>query len=269
MKARTGDGSEIFYQVYDFTDPWKSSEPVLLHHGLRGNHRQWFPWVPLLSRFYRVIVLDARGRGESTVPPPSFPWSMEQFATDVLAVLDHAGIERVHYVGGSFGGVVGLYLGSTYPQRLETLSLLSTPYRFTQLSEVTTRWVREMRSMGALEFLRRDVRNMFPEDTDPALLEWQAQQMASVPDHVALELLQFSAGVNLGDLLPKISVPTLMVAAGKSDRAPSGESAFMRKQIPNCRFVSLDSAHNIQMTMPEKCIEIVTGFLKEHPIAAV
>ncbi len=34
MKARTKDGAEIFYEVYDFTDPWKPSETILLHHGL-------------------------------------------------------------------------------------------------------------------------------------------------------------------------------------------------------------------------------------------
>ena len=107
MKARSSDGVEIFYEVYDFTDPWKPSEAVLLHHGGRGNHRQWYKWIPLLSGQYRTIAVDARGRGGSTVPPADFVWSMEQLSADMAAVLDDAGVEKVHYIGNSFGTLVG------------------------------------------------------------------------------------------------------------------------------------------------------------------
>ncbi len=264
MKARTRDGAEIFYEVYDFTDQRKSAETILLHHGLRGSYRLWYNWVPLLAGHYRVIAVDARGRGESTIPPPGFDWSMEQFATDDLAVLDAAGVERVHYVGASFGGVVGEYLGARYPDRLRTLTLVSAPYRFTQLGDVVDRWLSEMASLGTAEFLRRDVQNMFPPGAGPGLVAWHTEQMASVPAHVAADMLRFMAGVNLADLLPSIAVPTLMLAAAQSDRAPSGESEFMQRQIPGIRAVMLNSHHNISATMPERCVEVILPFLREH-----
>ena len=43
MKARSNDGAEIFYELYDFTDPWASSEAVILMHGGRGNHKRARP----------------------------------------------------------------------------------------------------------------------------------------------------------------------------------------------------------------------------------
>src|SRR5688500_20412832 len=124
MKARTRDGAEISYDVYDFSPAWTPTDTILLHHGLRSNHHEWRRWIPRVADEYRVVVVEARGRGESTIPEPGFPWSMEQFATDDLAVLDDLGVEQAHYLGASFGGVLGLYLGATYPHRLKTLSLV-------------------------------------------------------------------------------------------------------------------------------------------------
>ena len=130
MKARTKDGAEIFYELYDFTDPWKPAETILLHHGGRGNHKQSYKWIPLLSGHYRTIALDARGRGNSTIPPEDHKWSVERFASDVVAILDDAEIDRVHFVGNSFGSIVGENFAANHPDRIRTLSLLAPTYRW-------------------------------------------------------------------------------------------------------------------------------------------
>jgi pimeloyl-ACP methyl ester carboxylesterase len=105
---------------------------------------------------------------------------------------------------------------------------------------------------------------MFPADADPNLVAWHTAQMASVPDHVARELLTLQLTMNLEDLLPEIAVPTLLLAASKSDRAGAGESEFMRERIPNARQVTIDSHHNISATMPEQCVEAILPFLREN-----
>lgn len=264
MKARTKDGAEIAYEVYDFSPPWTPIETIILHHGLRSNHHEWRRWIPRLSDEYRVVVVEARGRGESTIPEPGFPWSMDQFATDDLAVLDDLGVERAHYLGASFGGVVGIYMGATYPERLKTLSLVSTPYRFTQLKDVMLGWIRDMEQQGTRAFLERDVRNMLGHDRDPAMLDWYIEVMAMVPDRVAIELVRFSTEVDLVDLLPKIAVPTVMLAAAKSDRAPTGESELMARTIPGVKVVTFDAPHHISAIIPEQCAEAVKAFVREH-----
>jgi 3-oxoadipate enol-lactonase len=264
MFARTKDDAEIYYEVHDFTEPWRSSESLLLHHGLRSNYRTWYAWIPLLATKYRVITLDARGRGESTIPPPGFQWSLDQFATDALAVMDAVGEERVHWLGTSFGSVVGQYVAATYGERMKTLSLLSPPYRFTHLKEVIDGWIAQYDELGPNEFLRHDVRKMFPEDTDPAILEWHAEQMNTMPVYVAKDLLGFLSNVNLANLLPKISVPTLIMAAAKSDRAPSTEADFMMQEIPDCEVVVFDSHHNIAATATDQCATALLEFLERQ-----
>ena len=96
----------LLYQVLDdFTEPWaaKPAPVVLLHPGLAGNHRLYRQWVPILADRYRVVRVDARGQGMSP-RPAGYQWSIDGFVDDALAVLDHHGIERVHWVGASGGG---------------------------------------------------------------------------------------------------------------------------------------------------------------------
>lgn len=264
MLAQAPDGAEIYYEVYDFTDPWKPSETILLSHGNRSNHRMWYAWIPRLAQHYQVVVFDARGRGKSTIPPPGFDWSLEHFATDALAVMDAVGVDRFHWLGNSFGSVVGEYAAAKYGDRFKTLSLLSPPYRFTPMRETKKRWLTEYDELGRLEFTRRDARRLFPEDADSEMVEWYAQQMALVPDHVWKDLQPFTAEIDLADMLPEIKVPTLIIAATRSDRAPSTEAEFMKQQIPDCELVVLDTHHNVDAMKLEECSAAVLGFLERH-----
>ena len=79
MKLRLDDGTELFYTVDDFTDPWTEPQTVLMHHGMAKNHRMWFGWVPTIARHYRVIRFDMRGMGQSGVPDPGLSLVAGQF----------------------------------------------------------------------------------------------------------------------------------------------------------------------------------------------
>ena len=81
--------NDLHYEITDFTDPWKQAETVLLHHGFARNLKLWYPWVPLLCRHFRVITLDSRGCGDSTIPPEDHHWRLEELGDDAvgLAVL--------------------------------------------------------------------------------------------------------------------------------------------------------------------------------------
>ncbi|MDP6131254.1 MAG: alpha/beta fold hydrolase, partial [Dehalococcoidia bacterium] len=108
MKVRLDDGAELFYKVDDFTDPWTAPETVVLHHGMAKSHKLWFAWIPIIARYYRVVRLDMRGMGQSSVPPPDYPWSLDNFADDLLGFLDKLGLEKVHLIGETVGGSISM-----------------------------------------------------------------------------------------------------------------------------------------------------------------
>src|SRR5436853_122034 len=101
------NGFRMHYVLDDFTDPWLPHETVLMHHGFMRSYRWFYGWVPTIARHYRVVRPDARGHGASEAPGWDFEWSLEGLADDVLGLIDHLGLEKVHYIGESFGGLVG------------------------------------------------------------------------------------------------------------------------------------------------------------------
>ena len=91
---------------------------VLLHPGV-GDSRIWDPVLPALTEKYRVIRYDARGFGQS--PAPTVKHSLLR---DLVAVLDHYGLDRAAIVGCSQGGASALGLALDQPQRVTALVLL-------------------------------------------------------------------------------------------------------------------------------------------------
>ncbi len=91
---------------------------VLLHPGI-GDSRIWDPIRPALTGDYRVIRYDARGFGRSPAPTTEYT-----LLDDLVAVLDHFGLDRVPIVGCSQGGAAALGLAVTDPARVTALVLL-------------------------------------------------------------------------------------------------------------------------------------------------
>lgn len=110
------DGGSVW--VDDSGDGGERRPVVLLHPGV-GDSRFWEPVLPALAAAYRVIRYDARGYGQSPAPAGKF-----SLYRDLVAVLDHFGLDRVAVVGCSQGGGSGLGLAVEQPARVSALVLL-------------------------------------------------------------------------------------------------------------------------------------------------
>lgn len=84
---------------------WEQSGPVvLLVHGFPDDHSVWRHQVPaLVQAGYRVMVPDMRGCGESDIPQGKRAYHRDALAADLLALLDHYGIDKVRLVGHDWG----------------------------------------------------------------------------------------------------------------------------------------------------------------------
>jgi pimeloyl-ACP methyl ester carboxylesterase len=101
-----------------------SGEDVVLC--LHGWPQHWYEWrhlMPALADRHRVLALDLRGFGWSDAPSDGY--EKEELATDVLAVLDELGLERVRLVGHDWGGWIGFLLCLRAPQRFERFLALN------------------------------------------------------------------------------------------------------------------------------------------------
>ena len=98
---------------------------VLLAGSYLWDQAMWAPQIAALSQQYRVIALDLWGHGESG-PLPEGTQSLDDIARQALALLDHLDIDRVTLVGLSVGGMWGVRLALSVPQRINGLVLMDT-----------------------------------------------------------------------------------------------------------------------------------------------
>lgn len=128
MKQQTfmaSDGTPLAYR--DYGSP--SAVPVVLCHGLGagaaqfGADAEWFA-----EGGFRVLVPDLRGHGASGVPQQggAQAYSPERLAQDQMEMFDHAGLDRVHWVGNSLGGILGLGMVASHPHRFASLATFGT-----------------------------------------------------------------------------------------------------------------------------------------------
>ena len=95
---------------------------VIAAHGITGNHRSWQSVARVLDPSISLIAPDLRGRGLSSSLPE--PFGMRAHAADLIAVLDHLGLERAVLTGHSMGGYVATSAASIYPTRWSAVVLV-------------------------------------------------------------------------------------------------------------------------------------------------
>jgi 3-oxoadipate enol-lactonase len=98
--------------------------PLLLIHGYPLDHTIWNGVLPLLEKNFDLILPDVRGFGESTAI--NLQYSMNDIASDFVALLDHLDVQRVALAGHSMGGYIALAFARYHPERVSGLALVAS-----------------------------------------------------------------------------------------------------------------------------------------------
>ncbi|MBI4312249.1 MAG: alpha/beta hydrolase [Chloroflexi bacterium] len=255
---------EISFTIDDYTDPWKRTPWVLLHHALAGSSRQWYGWVPALARHYRVLRYDARGHGDSTWPASNGHFSLDTLVSDVLQVLDALDIKRVHFVGASGGAAVGLKLAHDHAHSgvVRSLTLVAATPRLAGPGVDLARWNELIDKAGVKGWLLADAPARFGE-ANLKLAEWLAEEGARTPVAVAKTCLSAMADADLTGILPNIRTRTLLLASDNDDVAPPAVQELMRDRLRKATLkVYPGLGHNIQTLMPDTLAAEALAFMK-------
>ena len=191
---------------------------VVLSNSLGSTHRMWDGQLTALEERFRVIRYDTRGHGES--PVPDGPYSIDDLADDVVALLDRLGISSAHLVGLSLGGMTAMRVAVRNPDRVNRVALLCTGAQLTPSSAWTDR-AATVRSAGTAAVAEAVVARWFTPDylaDHQDSREYSESMVAATPAEGYASCCEAIATMDQRADLPKITAPTLAIAGAYCNR---------------------------------------------------
>ncbi len=258
MPYALSQGVRIHYEVEG------QGTPLMLQHGFAATLWTWrdFGYARELGKEYQLILVDARGHGESDKPRDPEAYRADIIAGDYVAILDALKIEKAHYIGYSMGGNIGFKCLARYalPRFHSFIMGGSSPLRRPEAerrSSGFSRMLQEAAEKGMGLWLAE--REKMVGTLTPAQ---RARQLANDP--YALLAMQKATAVwpDAEDFLPKITIPILLFA-GDADPSHARASEAVR-YLPNATFVSIPGLNHDQTLMHgEMVIPQIRKFLAE------
>jgi 3-oxoadipate enol-lactonase len=231
---------------------------VLLHPGV-GDSRIWDPVLAALTAKYRVIRYDARGFGQS--PAPSVKFSLLR---DLVAVLDHYGVQRAAFVGCSQGGGSALGLALAQPERVSALVLLCPgipgfPYPEEDEDDELEADYERARAAGDVEALAGVMQRIWGAAGATQAVTEQLRSAARAS--LVAEDLELEDPPVFGRL-GEISVPASLMV-GDADYPPLVESNRQAgARIPGCEFVLVPGMDHLPpLREPALVLDLITRTL--------
>jgi 3-oxoadipate enol-lactonase len=246
-----------------------AGEPLVLVHGLAYDRAGWGGLPELLAERFQVVLLDNRGVGESDAPPG--PYAVPQLAADVVAVLDDAGLDRVHLFGVSLGGFIAQEVTLVWPERVEKLVLCSTAPgtpRSVPMPQRTQELFAQFPAMEREAGLRMFVENSLGERGVrdlPELVEEIFQYRLGHAPTTEAWVAQATAGAlyDSYDRAGDIAVPTLVLQGSGDVVVDPGNAALLGELIPGARVeVVPDRGHLMVWEDSQRVAQLVTEFLQ-------
>ena len=243
---------------------------ILLHGGV-SDSRYWEKEINSLSKRFRVISWDAPGCGKSDVPPKKF--SLTDYADTLDGLIDHLNIEHLHILGISFGGGLALAYYERYPEKPQSLILVSAYAGWAgslpddevarrishgraqvkmDRESVAETWLTSLFSSMATEEMKEKVKTVIKDFN---------------PDGM-LVMLEAFAKADLRSVLPNISIPTLLLYGEEDVRSPIHVATEINELIPGSELIVIPGiGHLVNLEAPSRFETLVTDFIaKNSPI---
>ena len=259
MPFATGPrGARIHYESQGTVGP-----TAVLIQGLGLSSRFWFDVPVRLASGpdpWRVITPDHRGVGRSD--RPRGPYSMGLLADDVVAVLDHAQVDRAYVVGISLGGMIAQHVALRHPSRVAGLVLMATTAGFPHVRPPSPLALARFLSLPISGQLRRNhlgkafARLLLSRKDVPRARELLAGWPAALqtePTSLAVYAAHFAAvlGHSTGSRLRRIKCPTVIVTGDDDALLPHHNSRLLARLVPGAHLEIVPGGHIIPASDPE------------------
>ena len=258
-----GNGIEIHYEL---SGP-EQADVVTLCHALMADSRMWDPQLKALESF-RVLRYDIRGHGKSG--SSAAPYEFSLLADDLRSLWDQLKIDCSHFVGLSLGGMIGMEIATTTPDRIASLALCGTrgtccsPNR----AEVRRQRIEAAQTQGLQALV------------DPALKEWFSDSFRHDSADAVKHATEMIEGTSVDGLtgctqaiatqshlsrIPDIKLPCLITSGEEDLTTPVSEAFDLHVGIDGSDMVVIPKArHLVNIEAADVFNDVLVTFLKQY-----
>jgi pimeloyl-ACP methyl ester carboxylesterase len=239
-----GAGSvKLYYEDFG------SGKCILFVHGFSMSHEIWSYQVAALADKARIVAIDLRGHGNSDKPDSSY--NHDEFALDVLKIMQNLRLKDVNLVGWSLGGSIALRYMRNHGDRVKKLVLVGTGPRFYKAKdypygadpatgkEQAQRWLSDLPG-ATTEFCRRLVKDELP----PSTLDWLVQMTLDAPLLVKMRISSHRGKSDHRPMLGSIKIPTVVFHGRYDSFTAIGGAKYTARKIPNAKLEVFETGHS-------------------------
>lgn len=244
-----------------------SGPAVFLVHGIGARKSAWDGVKLHLESNFTCISYDLRGHGDST--KGMLPYSLEILVEDLEVLRSKLGIEKIHIVGHSLGGMIGPAYAKAFPQHTLSVSLLSTAAFRTDEDSAKVRGVVASMHENGIEAVLGTLTSRWFTDAFigqyPEKVAFRLRQVLATDAKVFLEVFRIYAETEMSPWLANIKQPCL-VLTGENDAGCNPRlNRLIHAALPNSELVIIDNyKHSLLMEVPAVVGQKVCNFLLRH-----
>lgn len=262
MPRYDADDLSMFYRTTG------EGDPVLLIHGLGSDNTGWEFQEEALAERFHLIIPDLRGHGTTTVKELGMMIPPGVIADDLNGLLNHLGIEKVHVVGISLGGLVAQTFVLRHPDKVDKLVLVDTTPKVTEdLIDVVYSWREAQVEGGDEAYFWTSLRSGYSDEwieNNPDMVQYLKEKSKNTNDEGVLAAgLGFST-IDYTEDLSRIKSRTLIIH-GDDDRIMDLKMGrLLHEGITGSELkIFKGCGHSPTVQMTEEFNEVLIDFLDE------
>ena len=221
-----------------YIEKGQGEETIILLHGNGEDCTYFVGQIDEFAKHYHVYAIDTRGHGKT--PRGNAPFTIRQFADDLLAFMDLHNIAKAHILGFSDGGNIAMIFALRHPERVDKLILNGA-----NLNSRGVKWMTQ-----------------FPIEIGYRIARLFASRSAKAKAHAEMLGLMVNDPNVEPSALSAIHAKTLVIA-GTHDMIKDAHTRLIARSIPNAELVLLEGSHFIANEKPAEFNRAVLAFLKQ------
>ena len=257
---------------YTWSGHGATQETIVFLNGVMASAPSWEASVRAVNhQGFATLTHDFRGQWLSERPPGPYTFAMH--VEDLKAILDELSLNKVHLVGTSYGGEVGLKAAMMMPNRVKSLTVISSASELDgPLIQAVNHWISVARQDDGAQFFERIVKPLYHPKfvtKHPGFMKKAQATMAAMPKAYfegQITLYEtFLNDLHLTEALNQVTCPVLVVCGADDPLKPPYFSERIAQNIAEAEYVLIPNCGHVTLyESPAPLMTVLLGFLTKH-----